>query len=85
LATLMSRSGRPPSSSIAARSSAIGLPWAPFWFATAATPWPFSVRARMAVGRPSVWLASPRAASMAATSCPSISMVCHPNAATRLA
>ena len=76
----------PPSSSIAcaACSSLIALPCQPSWSATKETPWPFSVRATIMVG-PSAADASVYAASIAATSCPSISIVRHPYACARRA
>ena len=81
-ATLMLRI--PPSSSMAASGSPSGLPWAPFMLATAATPWPFSVRATITVGRPVVAIASAMAASISATSWPSIGMACQPKPVARL-
>ena len=70
---------------MAAASSGTGLPWALSWSSTAATPLPFLVLAMITVGLPVVEAASAIAASMAATSWPSISIVCQPNAWARAA
>ena len=53
-ATSIRTSRSPPSSAIAASGSSSGLPWKPFWFSTAATPFPFIVRATTTVGFPAV-------------------------------
>ena len=74
-----------PSSAMASSVPGSGLPCAPSASCTAATPRPFMVRARIAVGAPRVSSASVYAASMASTSCPSISIVCQPNAPIRRA
>ena len=79
--TVMSR--MPPSSAIAASGSASGFPCMPGWLATAFTPWPFSVRAMMTVGRPVVPMARSKARSMASMSCPSITIAFQPNAFAR--
>ena len=52
----------PPSSAIAASGSSSGFPCLPGWFATALTPWPFSVLAMITVGCPVVATASANAA-----------------------
>ena len=70
---------------MASSVSGSGLPWAPSASCTAATPRPFMVRARIAVGCPLVARASVQAASIASMSCPSISIVCQPNAPIRRA
>ena len=74
----------PPSSSIAAAacSSDSAFPCQPSALARSDTPCPFSVRATIIVGR-SAFLAWVYAASIAATSWPSISIACHPNASAR--
>src|SRR5215510_12608039 len=75
----------PPSSSIASVGSSSALPWKPFSFSTAFTPLPLIVFATITVGVPVVSSASAYAASIASTSCPSISIACQPKACARFA
>ena len=76
----------PPSSSMARRacSSVRALPCQPSLFSSIETPWPFSVLATTSVGAaPSD--ACEYAASIAETSCPSITSARHPKARARSA
>jgi hypothetical protein len=61
------------------------LPWNPFTFSTAATPFPFFVLATTTVGFTVVDTERASASSIASTSCPSTSIACQPKASARAA